>query len=71
MGGSGLGVLSPYNALSNYGAPATPPETPLGGDDESIGEEQSYGEPLRVSFENKTTSDFSEWAERIGRWLYV
>lgn len=76
VGGSGVGILSPYppsvkpNALD---APATPPETPGEEDIVDVADEVSDGltEPIRSAFETKPTAGFSTWADRIGRWLYV
>jgi hypothetical protein len=56
VGGSGLGVLSPYDpanyALSNPENPDQPPS-------------------LREAFEGKRIEELAGWAEQRGRWLYV
>lgn len=71
VGGSGLGILSPYDPNNYDDHPTatahtqTPPETP--------GEESAMGgrEPLRVALQLKPTRDLSEWASNRGRWMYV
>jgi hypothetical protein len=67
VGGSGLGVLSPYDVGSHsefLDEPATPPETPTIGD---AGVARSH----RAEFESKSVDALSEWADSRGRWLYV
>jgi len=63
VGGSGLGILSPYNQPQLL---ATPPETPREG-------ETGAGsvELLRDTFAGKATADLSAWADSLGRWLFV
>ncbi|KAF9000617.1 cystathionine beta-lyase [Cyathus striatus] len=68
VGGSGLGMLSPY-AEHRSGGQVTPPETPAADSSQVIIKENL--EPLRPSFENKSVTELSEWAEGLGRWLYV
>jgi hypothetical protein len=71
VGGSGLGILSPYpehrapraNAQGQSG-PVTPPETPF------LGTSGAHDQ-LRPAFEKQPTLDLSQWAESLGRWLYV
>lgn len=72
VGGSGVGILSPYRAQVRP-KPATPPETPNESeeDEKLIGVQPGSGEPLRSTFESKLSSDLSHWAEGQGRWLYV
>lgn len=71
VGGSGLGILSPYNPVLHGLALATPPETPNeeleNGDDEG----DAPFEPFRASFERMSTDEFTRWAEGRGRWLFV
>jgi len=62
VGGSGLGILSPYNQPQRL---ATPPETPR----ESEGADGP--ELLRDAFVGKATSEVSAWADSLGRWLFV
>ncbi|TFK40243.1 cystathionine beta-lyase [Crucibulum laeve] len=75
VGGSGLGILSPYAEHRNQAAinrlprgdlgQATPPETPNEhgpGDDNAL---------LRPSFEHSTIPELAEWTTSLGRWLYV
>ncbi|KIK47433.1 hypothetical protein CY34DRAFT_799396 [Suillus luteus UH-Slu-Lm8-n1] len=63
VGGSGLGILSPYNQPQLL---ATPPETPREG-------EASAGaiELLCDTFAGKATADLTAWADNLGRWLFV
>ena len=71
VGGSGVGVLSPYSSSdgpSAYDGLATPPETPDASDESVQGLASA---PLRAAFENTTSVDFGKWAEGRGRWLYV
>ncbi|EPQ52753.1 cystathionine beta-l [Gloeophyllum trabeum ATCC 11539] len=63
VGGSGLGILSPYG----QDAPFTPPETPNDANDEAY----LSREPLRATFQEKSVLELPEWAESRGRWLYV
>ena len=60
VGGSGLGIFSPYHA-GNYENPLTPPE----------GETAVVRESLRAAFETKDRIQLSEWADKSGHWLYV
>lgn len=82
VGGSGLGILSPYAYHSNRSAAArhrapvpgqiTPPETPNPNDESLPYLEQSEDfEPLRPSFEMSSISELPSWTENLGRWLYV
>ncbi|KZT29708.1 cystathionine beta-lyase [Neolentinus lepideus HHB14362 ss-1] len=61
VGGSGLGILSPYG----LNAPFTPPA------ETDTSESYVTREPLRATFQEKTGAELSEWAESRGRWLYV
>ncbi|RDB26082.1 Cystathionine beta-lyase [Hypsizygus marmoreus] len=85
VGGSGLGILSPYGHHRNRGSVArsaqlsgqiTPPETPFSSDDSEShldageGAADSY-EPLRSIFETSSILELPEWADNLGRWLYV
>jgi hypothetical protein len=74
VGGSGLGILSPYNRNAEShldDGPVTPPETPaLGGspgDDDGVRLYRSQ----RAAFESKSPAELVEWMESRGRWLYV
>lgn len=58
VGGSGLGVLSPYDP-ANYAVASSKPENP----------DQSPS--LREAFEGKRIEELAGWAEQRGRWLYV
>ncbi|CAL1716803.1 unnamed protein product [Somion occarium] len=76
VGGSGLGILSPYQAhrprarsaagRNELQVPMTPPETPGDEDEENI-----VFESLNSDFGSVDTSELSQWAEARGRWLYV
>ncbi|KAG6844954.1 hypothetical protein H0H87_002068 [Tephrocybe sp. NHM501043] len=86
VGGSGLGILSPYDYHSNRRSAAplsvaqvpaqmTPPETP-NVDNKSPprldADVATIGpEMLRPSFEMNPISELSSWADSLGRWLYV
>lgn len=88
VGGSGLGILSPYPEHRNRDAVAssslrthehvppvgqvTPPETPAPEHQEQLGVTTSEDkDTLRVSFETNSTDGLAEWANGLGRWLYV
>ncbi|KAK7032850.1 cystathionine beta-lyase [Favolaschia claudopus] len=71
VGGSGLGILSPYTPPNLKQEPqpqvtapgqVTPPETP-GAD---AGDQQ-----LRLSFEKQSMTNLARWAQDLGRWVYV
>ncbi|TFK27161.1 cystathionine beta-lyase [Coprinopsis marcescibilis] len=79
VGGSGLGILSPYPEHRARGSDphpprqnvgqATPPDTPS-----EIPEGRAKGtafDSLRPTFEMASTEDISAWATSLGRWLYV
>ena len=55
VGGSGLGVLSPYDP-AKYAVASSNPDQPAS---------------LREAFEGKKIEELAEWAEQRGRWLYV
>jgi hypothetical protein len=57
VGGSGLGVLSPYDP-ANYAASSNP-------------ENPDQPPSLREAFEGKRIEELAGWAEQRGRWLYV
>lgn len=75
VGGSGLGILSPYAQHRNpsqegetTSPPLTPPETPGEVSEDAIEADRcSIGE----TFEGKEVGQVSEWAEGLGRWLFV
>jgi hypothetical protein len=73
VGGSGLGILSPYGQHREESAgkrPITPPETPIvSGKTEALDEVPPN--PLRASFESQSVPELAQWAEARGRWLYV
>ncbi|KAF9046864.1 cystathionine beta-lyase [Hymenopellis radicata] len=70
VGGSGLGILSPYAEHRTKMPPpvavpgqVTPPQSPSP-------ETKDVAE-LRPTFEMKEVDGLSHWAESLGRWLYV
>ncbi|PFH53110.1 hypothetical protein AMATHDRAFT_55556 [Amanita thiersii Skay4041] len=83
IGGSGLGILSPYNAQLRL-APShvpkdqtgqtTPPETPHLPNTSSPPNATSAAQDLgglRISFETARFEELADWANNLGRWLYV
>ncbi|KZT73092.1 cystathionine beta-l [Daedalea quercina L-15889] len=67
VGGSGLGVLSPY--IQEYeSALATPPQTPF---EQDVPAGSSSRGSLNEKLRTLETSSLSRWAEDCGRWLYV
>lgn len=58
VGGSGLGILSPYNP-----GLVTPPENPEAG--------VQLPSSLRAQFEQMEIGKLPEWAEDRGRWMFV
>lgn len=76
VGGSGLGVLSPYPEHRTPGSTtrytleglgqATPPDTPVPRQSSNI-----ETVPLRASFVSVKSEQLVEWAAGLGRWLYV
>ncbi|KAJ8520195.1 hypothetical protein ONZ45_g2997 [Pleurotus djamor] len=72
VGGSGLGVLSPYAQLSGTLGQLTPPETPFESSRNTSSEgDSSHVSHLQDKFKSTTTLDLSDWADGLGRWLYV
>ncbi|KAF8656838.1 hypothetical protein AX16_002386 [Volvariella volvacea WC 439] len=84
VGGSGLGILSPYahhrNPRSRGPRPThplsevTPPGTPSPDQEVPKGlapRVDADAEPLRPSFETSSLEELPTWAEGLGRWLYV
>lgn len=69
VGGSGLGVLSPYDHgsanASLFRGPVTPPQTP------SPSDVPNDAKPLREQFGGVPETQLNEWANGQGRWLYV
>ncbi|KAF8896211.1 cystathionine beta-lyase [Infundibulicybe gibba] len=82
VGGSGLGILSPYGHHRRPGTnpprsavdlgQVTPPGTPSPDRVQSstAGDGMDL-EPLRVPFETSRLDDLASWADGLGRWLYV
>ena len=71
VGGSGVGVLSPYAAMnkpSAYLMPAIPLETSSENAEE---QEHEYVNQLKVPFESQSITELPSWAEQRGRWLFV
>ena len=59
IGGSGLGILSPYDP-ANHGLGSSSTPTPLG-----------QQPSLRDALEAQGIGELTGWAEQRGRWLYV
>ena len=73
VGGSGLGILSPYDhgagapAHTNFfTGPITPPETPS-----ELADGAAEEKPLREQFSIVDPAKLGDWADKQGRWLYV
>lgn len=72
VGGSGMGILSPYNepslnSVDTSDGPVTPPETPADdGSDGDLGSQTLWGQFSEVSSEQ-----LAQWADARGRWLFV
>ncbi|GBE88259.1 cystathionine beta-lyase [Sparassis crispa] len=70
VGGSGLGILSPYNhEPESYGGPVTPPDTPYEDADSDTDRRDSL--PLREQFTTIGIDQLPTWAEARGRWGFV
>ncbi|TDL25608.1 cystathionine beta-lyase [Rickenella mellea] len=69
VGGSGLGVLSPYGQ-ENHPPPVTPPETPSEKESAPFNDDKA-NTSLLGTFEEKSPADLVGWAADLGRWLYV
>ena len=68
VGGSGLGILSPYNQRAPSDAPPTPPSDSSQNTIEVVDEAP---DPLRSSLDAKPLGELSAWADSLGRWLFV
>lgn len=84
VGGSGLGILSPYaehrNRESGTRRPrtdigqVTPPDTPMPiaqAPLEIVGNSGKDLDSLRTSFEKISVSELATWGNELGRWLFV
>lgn len=85
VGGSGLGILSPYAHHRNGKSAASRPIHPAGqvtppdevptpnADGESAGDGNDVGgfDSLSASFESRSIEELAAWTESLGRWLYV
>lgn len=87
VGGSGLGILSPYaehrnpeldmHRPRNDVGQVTPPETPIPQGQSQVEIVDGLAkkgidlEPLRPTFEATGTTELTGWASELGRWLYV
>ncbi|PPQ70044.1 hypothetical protein CVT26_013368 [Gymnopilus dilepis] len=85
VGGSGLGILSPYPEHRSSGSgrtplgpgQVTPPETPTPREisPRQIAEGLMKGsgdlEPLYAPFLSRTVAELPGWASELGRWMYV
>ncbi len=74
VGGSGLGILSPYDEIAieegDDSPPLSPPATP---DPTSENSQQGLllQPSIRTRFETTNIADLSKWASARGKWLYV
>ncbi|TBU55324.1 cystathionine beta-lyase [Dichomitus squalens] len=72
VGGSGLGILSPYDEIAieedEDSPPLSPPATP-----DPNRENGAHGLPttIRRRFESVSTIELPQWASGRGKWLYV
>jgi hypothetical protein len=64
VGGSGLGVLSPYHPMAHTSSSLLTP-------DEEGHASVVPQESLRAAFESSTVGELNKWADDRGRWLYV
>ncbi|KAH8831535.1 cystathionine beta-lyase [Flagelloscypha sp. PMI_526] len=79
VGGSGFGILSPYEhhrAMSrlprqSLAGTMTPPSSPPADRESADPLGSGENESLRPSFEMGDKEKLKEWAESLGRWLYV
>ena len=69
VGGSGLGVLSPYHPIDITTATRliSPSDAPANGD---LAANHDL-DLLRAAFESKGELELGGWSENVGRWLYV
>ncbi|KAL1949297.1 hypothetical protein VTO73DRAFT_8178 [Trametes versicolor] len=72
VGGSGLGILSPYDPIvvdeqDRVSPPMSPPMTPRPRDEQ----EEPFRPSIRRRFEEVDVSELSQWASGRGKWLYV
>ncbi|KAM5538467.1 hypothetical protein V8D89_007800 [Ganoderma adspersum] len=73
VGGSGLGILSPYDDIAADPNADSPPLSPPATPDPSR-EDGLRGAPqpsIRKGFETITTLELPQWASERGKWLYV
>ena len=80
VGGSGLGILSPYHAPSHLRSATRRAQTEETGQATPPPETASQDNPLdasvdlddlRIVFETTATEELGAWADGLGRWLYV
>ena len=73
VGGSGLGILSPYDDIvadpDADSPPLSPPPTPDPNREDGI--DGAPQPSVRRGFETITTLELPEWASGRGKWLYV
>ncbi len=72
VGGSGLGILSPYDPIvvdqqGDVSPPMSPPMTPSPRDEQ----EEPFRPSIRRRFEEVDVGELSQWASGRGKWLYV
>src|SRR5271168_1128679 len=71
VGGSGLGILSPYTPhqkSAQDSPPMTPEENPEDKGDPKG--DTSPVTPMLATFESKPVAELGEWAEARGKWLF-
>ncbi|KAH8100909.1 cystathionine beta-lyase [Cristinia sonorae] len=75
VGGSGVGILSPYEVHRSLERDRselmTPPDTPLPHEAEDHVTLANAGDVLKAEFVDVPHEEFAHWAESQGRWLYV
>ena len=70
VGGSGLGVLSPYHPINiSTTASLDPSDTPADSNGDLVANHDM--DLLRAAFESKGVLELGGWSENVGRWLFV
>ena len=72
VGGSGLGILSPYDEIAPGEDGETPPLSPPMTPDPNRANSSMVEQPsIRKRFESLSIAEMSSWASTRGKWLYV